>query len=308
MTRRGTWIVLALLLGGCGSGPHPPVGPWETPVDETVRLRAQAEAALERYDQAVAAAGGTPRFVPVGELTGQTGDWEPALAGDAKAALGNGHLLISGAMPGAPAGDGEVTWPNGDREKVGLLSAEDALGRITAHRVECPECVNLEVTGARLGTMRVETTRGPAIAPAWEFTIKGSAVRVTRVAADGAGTVQVTPPSWDPHNTPAGLAISSAAGTTGARQLTVGFTGSPQPASEPCGIDYTAEAVESDTAVVVYLIERRHADNERRHADNEVCTDIGFDRTAVAELARPLGERAVLDVTQGLPVPVTLTS
>ncbi|MEU4622232.1 hypothetical protein AB0G04_19985 [Actinoplanes sp. NPDC023801] len=301
MTRRGMWIVLALLLGGCGPGPDAPTGPAAPRTDEAPRLLAQAEAALERYDRAVAAAGGRPRFVPVGELTGQTGAWEAALADNAKAALGNGHLVVTGAMPDAPAGDGEVIWPNGDRERVGLLSAEDALGRITANRAECPECVALEVTGARLGTMRVSTTRGPATAPAWEFSIKGSAVRVTRLAADGAGTVQVAPPSWDPYNTPAGLAIDSASGSTGGRQLTVGFTGAPQPASEPCGIDYTAKVVESGNAVVVYLI-------EKRHADNEACTAIGFHRTAVAELARPLGERTVLDVTQGLPVPVTLAS
>ncbi|PRX18765.1 hypothetical protein [Actinoplanes italicus] len=288
----------ALLLAGCATGP---AESGAAPMDETARMVAQAEAALERYDRAVAAAGGTPRFVPVGDVTGVTGDFEGALADTAKAALGNGHLLITGAMPDAPAGDGEVVWQNGEREKVGLLSAEDALGRITGNRTECPECVDLEVTGARLATMRVETTRGPATAPAWEFTIKGSAVRVTRLAADGSGTVRVTPPSWDPDNSVAGLAISSAAGSPDSRQLTVGFTGSPQPASEPCGIDYTAEAVESASAVVVYLI-------ETRHAENEACTAIGFNRTAVAELAAPLGERAVLDVTQGLPVPVTLTS
>jgi hypothetical protein len=304
MTRRGTWIVPALLLlaaAGCAPEQAMPLGPYVTPLDEEPRMVAQAEAALERYDRAVEAAGGAARFVPIGELTGQTGDWEAALADNAKAAFGNGHLLPTGKLPDAPAEDAEVTWQNGDRETVGLLSAEDALGRIIAGRAECPGCVPLEVTGARLGTMRVATTRGLATAPAWEFTIKGSAVRVKRLAADGAGTVRVTPPSWDPYATPAGLAINSASGSTAGRRLTVEFTGSPQPASEPCGIDYTAEAVESGAAVVVYLI-------ETRHAADEACTAIGFTRTAVAELDRPLGERAVLDVTQGLPVPVTLTS
>jgi hypothetical protein len=306
MTRRGTWIVPALLLlaAGCGHEQAMPLGPYMTPLDEKPRMVAQAEAALDRYDRAVEAAGGTSRFVPVGELTGQTGEWEAALADNAKAAFGNGHLLNTGPLPAASADEGQVTWENGDRETIGLLSAEDALGRITANRVLCPDCVPLEVTGARLGTMRVETTRGPATAPAWEFTIKGSAVRVKRLAADGAGTVQVTPPSWDPHNSPAGLAISSASGATAGRQLTVEFTGSPQPASEPCGIDYTAEVVESKNAVVVYLIEKHHA----AAGADEVCTAIGFPRTATAGLAAPLGERAVLDVTQGLPVPVTLTS
>ncbi len=36
------------------------------------------------------------------------------------------------------------------------------------------------------------------------------------------------------------------------------------------------------------------------------CRMNGTTRTAVAELARPLGDRAVLEVAEGLPVPVVL--
>ncbi|MFC4064763.1 hypothetical protein [Actinoplanes subglobosus] len=303
------------LLGGCGPGPAQPVEPGAVPseaaseaapageprAEETARLQKQAREALQRWDRAVEAAGGAPRFVPVGPLTGQIGDWEPALAANAKMSLGNGHLTIIGRLPVAPEARGEVVWEGGVRETVPLLSAEDALGRITAGWVECPGCVPLEITGARLGTTRVETTRGPATVPAWEFTVKGSRVRITRPAAGGSGTVQVTPPSWDPYNSPAGLAITSAGTTVGGRNLTAGFTGAPRDASEPCGIDYTAVAVEADTAVVVYIL-------ERHHAEGESCTAIGHPRTASVELAAPLGERAVLEVTQGLPVPVTITS
>jgi hypothetical protein len=312
MMRRGTWILPVALLGGCGPGPALPDAAEPGPVsseaavtepraDETARLQKQAREALQRWDRAVEAAGGPPRFVPVGPLTGQIGDWEPALADNAKMSLGNGHLTIAGRLPPAPEARGEVVWEGGARETVPLLSAEDALGRITAGWAECSGCVPLEVTGARLGSTRVETTRGPATVPAWEFTIKGSRVRVTRPAAGGPGTVQVTPPSWDPYNSPAGLPISSAGATAGGRRLTVGFTGAQRGASEPCGIDYTAVAVEAGTAVVVYVL-------ERHHAENEACTAVGYPRTASVELAAPLGERAVLDVTQGLPVPVTITS
>ncbi|GAA2643859.1 hypothetical protein GCM10010399_92280 [Dactylosporangium fulvum] len=40
----------------------------------------------------------------------------------------------------------------------------------------------LQVTGARLSTARIQTTRGPATVPAWEYTLQGTAVRLTRVA------------------------------------------------------------------------------------------------------------------------------
>jgi hypothetical protein len=125
-------------------------------------------------------------------------------------------------------------------------------------------------------------------------------VRVTRIAVAGSATVTVSPPPWDANNPPAGLQIDSATTSTGSRQLTVAFTGSPGPASSPCGIDYTGEAVESLRAVVVIFI-------GHPHAPGEACDAIGARRTAVVELAAPLGERAVLDVRQGLPVPVTIT-
>jgi hypothetical protein len=38
-----------------------------------------------------------------------------------------------------------------------------------------------------------------------------------------------------------------------------------------------------------------------------MCTSVGARRTAEVELAAPLGDRAVLEVVQGLPVPVRLT-
>jgi hypothetical protein len=80
----------------------------------------------------------------------------------------------------------------------------------------------------------------------------------------------------------------------------VTFTGSQRPATEPCGADYYAEAVESDRAVVVIVI-------EQAHAVGEICTLMGYSRTAGLNLTKPLGKRAVLEAKQGLPVPVTPT-
>jgi hypothetical protein len=137
------------------------------------------------------------------------------------------------------------------------------------------------------------------VAPVWEFTLQGTAVRVTRVAI--ADRVSVLPPPWDPNNAPVGISIESATGTVAGRQLTVAFTGAPDPGSQPCGSDYTAEAVESPTAIVVIVTEHPHS------AFGEACLDVGARRTAEVELSAPLGERAVLEVKEGRPVAVTLT-
>ena len=136
------------------------------------------------------------------------------------------------------------------------------------------------------------------MAPVWEFTVRGTAVKVTRVAV--AAGITVTPPPWDPNHAPVGISIESATGTVGGRNLTVTFTGAPKPGDQGCGADYTAEAVESSTAVVVIV-------TEHPHGLFEACTAVGAIRAADVELAAPLGERAVLEVKQGLPVPVRLT-
>jgi hypothetical protein len=182
-----------------------------------------------------------------------------------------------------------------------LISAEDALKQLMAAGAgNCPACVPLEITGASLTTARIQTTRGPATVPAWEYTLKGTAVRVTRVAVTGPAPVKIAPPSWDPYNAPGGLAIESATTTTPGRQLTVAFTGALRPGSQPCGADYSAEALESANAVVVIVI-------AHPHPGGETCAAIGVRRTTTVDLAQPLGERAVLEVRQGLPVPLTIT-
>ena len=153
----------------------------------------------------------------------------------------------------------------------------------------------LRVSGARLTTGPIETGRGTATGPIWEFTVEGTDVRITRVAI--GDLIVVERPAWDPADPPVGIRIDSATGPVGGRQLTVAFTGAPDPGDRPCGADYTAQAVESSSAVVVIVI-------EHPHGPGETCPMVGATRTTSVELAAPLGARAVLDVVEGLPVPV----
>jgi hypothetical protein len=283
--------VAVFALGGCGLGSG----------DDLGQLRRQAHDALARYDKAMLDAGGPPRFVPVGGLTGQLGDWEPTNE-NGKRALLSGRVFGATVLPDTPPVTGTVAWDNGLTQTFPLLSARDSLVQLnlTAPGTgDCPECVPLQVTGAHLTTVRIQTNGGPATAPAWEYPLKGTAVRVTRVAV-GRSAVEVTPPSWDPMHAPHGIQIESAATTTNHRQLTVTFTGAVDPRSKPCGADYSAEAVESANAVVVIVI-------EHPHAAHETCPAVGTRRTTTVDLAQPLGERALLDVMAGLPVPVTIT-
>jgi hypothetical protein len=116
-------------------------------------------------------------------------------------------------------------------------------------------------------------------------------------SAGPSAMASVVPPAWDATSSSAGLSIESVSVTGPGTTLTVSFTGAKGPATEPCGVDYYAEAVESEKAVVVIII-------SQPHAADEICTLVGFSRSEMVKLAKPLGTRAVLEAREGLPVPV----
>jgi hypothetical protein len=234
----------------------------------------------------------------VGELTGQAGDWEEAVGDNNKRALMAGWVEAAGPLSAEAPPDGQLRWQDGTTETVEVVSAQEALSEIrAAGNGSCEDCVPLQITSAELATGPVQTSRGPATAPAWEFSLQGTAVRVTRVAI--AAGVTVVPPPWNPNDAPLGISIESANASVGSRQLTVSFIGAPAAGDQVCGEDYTAEAVESPTAVVVIV-------TAHPHGFGETCAAVGAPRTAVVQLAAPLGDRALLEVKEGLPVSVEL--
>jgi hypothetical protein len=288
--RLRTGVVVTLLLGlavvatGC------------LPGADTTRLHQQAQDALDKWTATVEAAGG-PAVAPVGELTRQVGDWELEVGETNKLALMSGSVRARpDSLSDATPPDGEVRWQDGTSQVVRLLSAPEALNRIRIETAQpCQACVPLDITGGRLTTATWETTKGPAEVPVWEYTIAGTAVVIQRVAL--AQHVTVIPPPWDSSNPPSGLAIQSASASPDGRTLTVTFVGAPYPGDQPCGADYDSEAVESSTAVVVIVA-------ARPHFYLGGCTAVGAYRTVEVALASPLGDRAVLEVQQGTPVPV----
>lgn len=281
------------------SYPSASAGVTTTSGQQVERQRQQAGDDLTRWADAVAAAGGQQGFVLVGEATGQVGDWEEPIGSNNKSALMAGKLVAAVALSDQAPPPGQVHWNDGSVRAVPIISAARGLLAVqTSGAQDCPECDALKVTGARLVAIGIDTSRGPATAPAWEFSLDGTAVHVTRVAVAQSANVSVSPPPWDPNDPPVGLSIQSASASASGRQLTVSFVGSRYPGSEPCGADYTAEGVESTTAVVVIVI-------EHRNMTDVVCEAIGHGRTATVLLASPLGDRAVLEVRDGLPVPVT---
>jgi hypothetical protein len=82
----------------------------------------------------------------------------------------------------------------------------------------------------------------------------------------------------------------------------VTFFGAPEGADKACGEDYTVEAVESELAVVVIV--QRHPSTISL-GPNQGCALVAVAHDATVKLRDALGERAVLEIKQGLPVSVT---
>jgi hypothetical protein len=257
------------------------------------RIHQQANDALARWADAVKQSGGAT-ITFVGELTGQIGDFEAAVAGNDKVALQSGMVIAPTPLSDAAPSRGKVAWVNGSSIDVDVLSASKALADLVAdggNGGDCADCTPLVVTDANLATGLVQTSVGPANVPVWVFTIKGTAVRVTRVAVDPSVTVE--PPPYNADNPPVGISIDAAYGKQDSRKLSVSFVG--------CAADdYVAEAVESDLAIVV-IIDRQAPQSSMAPGCARL---VGASRTLTVTLADPLGKRAVLEVRQGLPVPV----
>jgi hypothetical protein len=290
-TGRLATAVLAVIVTGCA--PVPGVAPAAT---DPAAAHERAQAVLSAWADAVAKAGEQASVTPVGELTGQVGDWEEAVGDNNKRALMAGLIASDRPLAEDAPPDGEVTWQDGTTTKVPLMSAQQAIVAMeSTTEAPCADCTMLLVTDAQLTSGPIQTTRGPATAPIWEFTVKGTAVKVTRIAI--ANSVVVAP---DEGGWGLGLAIDSASGSVDGSELTVAFVGAPNPGNMACGEDYTAEAVESDLAVVVIVTRHPHV------GLGEACSAVGARRTATATLAAPLGDRVVLDLQQGTPVPLEL--
>jgi hypothetical protein len=303
-------VTLAVLMAGsCTAATVTPppstgsgAGAASTPAATDAEQR-EAQAALDRWAQAVASAESNS-VVITGDRTGQIGDWELAVGENNKIAVMSGAIVGPAGLPTTSPPPGHVQWSDGTSKTVPLLSADAALNQIIASAgSKCSDCQPVQVTGATLGTASVETSHGMATVPVWEFGIAGSAVKITQVAV--ANQITVTPPVWDPYHPAVGISIDSAVGTPQSKDLTVSFVGAPLDATGQCGADYTAEAVESDLAIVVIVTEHPHPAAPNPSGFSIGCGLVGGLRTATVTLAAPLGDRAVLEVKEGLPVPVT---
>lgn len=288
----GMVAIVGLVLGvsGCTAAPAS-----SAQVDE---VHKQAQAALASWDAAVAAGAGGSGFVLVGDSTLFVGtDWGPNLdGGNAKMAWYAGLFVAADPLPSDAPPNGSVRWPDGTTHTVAVMSAQQALADLKASASQpCSECTPLQITGAKLTTATFQSSRGSVEAPAWGFSLQDTDVKLDQIAV--AAPVAAPPATDRVVQTWVGPPVESATVDASGMTLTVTFVGAQDAADQPCGADYTAEAVESDNAVVVIVY-------ERRNMLPVACSAVGYFRTAQVTLAKPLGVRTLIDL-QAQPISVT---
>ena len=195
-----------------------------------------------------------PPLIITSELQDQIGNWSLPEGDNNKRALLDGKVPAGRDIAAAPpVGNGQVRWQDGRIKAVPVLSVAQAVRSLAelgpGKSGSCGECRPLILGSPRLITVKVGTATGPATAPAWSFAVRGSKVRVTRVAAGPA-------PYPDVRGLPYG-AVSQDAGMTvhvdGGGGLVVSFTAGPPASAGPCGSDYTGRLVEAQWVVAVLL-------------------------------------------------------
>lgn len=174
-------VVLACagLLTGCGST----AGPAGQTQDGTSFQNRAAEVAKAWQDAGMATAWARG-FVPLQELTLEPA-WSPNE--DLKASFGNGWIRTTSPLPDS-ASRGDIRFADGTSMRVPLVGAQTASRRFPKRSGPCPStgqpptCQWLTITAARRSTVKISTTRGPAVVPAWSYTIAGLAQPLWSVA------------------------------------------------------------------------------------------------------------------------------
>jgi hypothetical protein len=274
--------------------PAPQPAARVVPRDLPADLRERALHVLDRYEAAAGDSSNQALSV-AGPLLTQVGDWEPTFE-DGKRALLSRQIDPAEPLSTVRPPDGDVTWPEGKSLDVPLLSAAEAVARAGRDRVPCSTCTPLTVTGARLTTTTLETGLGSATVPAWELSLKGTRVRLSYVAVDPASLIDLTPLE-QPDNDHFVIDVRQVEVAKDGRTVEVTFWGG----RPGCVGGYHASAVESRTAVVTVVVSEPLPNPDT--ASMAGCgLAMAYESTATVTLARPLGDRTLLDPVSGRPV------
>jgi hypothetical protein len=322
-TRRRRWLggtaaALVLVVGltfavsyRAAPGPHPSnpgpnlsTGPTSSPATRTASQR-RADELLADWAEKVSTKSGHPLVVTIGDLA-----FENRVSGhggntplDVIKAGRQGHMILPSRLRVTVPDSVTVTWPDGSSRVVAAARPRAAIDAMAAEFEAdwgpCPRCLMVHVTAVRLVDGEILTSRGPARVPLWEFTVEGSpGERPTYPAIDlnDPGVIRTGQPTgpgvWN-RDEPTAIASRRATVDATMSEITVQYLDPSTIGNQRCPAAVAATAVESPTGVVLIVTSHGCAERARN--------------TTTVRLSRPLGDRVLIDVVTGGPIPVTVS-
>ncbi|MEU1457805.1 hypothetical protein [Streptomyces avermitilis] len=197
------------------------------------------------------------------------------------------NFVLRGKLPSTAAIRGKVDWGSGKPLTRPLIGANQAYQSFALNRSDGPR---LTVTGARLGTTTIATSRGKATVPAWLFTLESYDTPLKRVAVTPSKLPR--PPIGQARQGSAGglRSVARLAGTAADdRSVTVRAT------HGSCDDGPVVKALETDESVVLYA--------SIAGSRSGPCAADMIEQSVKVDLRKPLGGRLLLDALTGRPVP-----
>jgi hypothetical protein len=212
---------------------------------------------------------------------------------DAKQAYEEHRFVLRAALPNGPAEAGPFR----------VISATEAYHRLRiTGRSRGGTVPPLVVRAVDLETAMFATDRGRKRLPAWQFSFKRVAKPASVLAL--APAELFTPPRLEqlgPTGTGTSIEDAATADRTGTA-ITVSFNGASS-GNKPCDARYTASAVANRRAVA-FTINTITTPSP----PNTFCSAVGYTRSVVLHLAKPLGARVLISSSDGGAIPVRATA
>ncbi|HET7661431.1 MAG TPA: hypothetical protein VFK66_13665 [Oryzihumus sp.] len=256
-------------------------------------------------------------FVPLQDLTLPPVDGFPDVA--TKQAFLAGLFRLKGTLPDTPA-SGSVRFPDGSLLRVPVVGARTAYRLMDRGGAACDgpttpppardtqpappsaaspggvtstslgPCTALTVTGARLSSAPLRTSRGVATVPVWLFSVEGLPLPVGRVAVSPDAVGQAPEPPALP-SLPADTRLVAAQDLTGVGGQSLRF----RVGVSPCDQDVRGRVLEADGVVVVGA-------SVTHGNDGSACPAVMMLQPERVTLGAPLGGHLVVDVVTGRPM------
>ncbi|NGO71549.1 hypothetical protein G5C65_25005 [Streptomyces sp. SB3404] len=195
-------------------------------------------------------------------------------------------FVLRSKLPATRPKDGRVAWAGGETLTRPLEGADESYKALAGdHAGGRP---HLTVTGAKLGEMTLATSRGPAVVPAWQFALDGYDSPLKRAAVKPSKLPQ--PPIGRARDVPGfPLHHLTRIAADGRSVTVVALHGA-------CDDGPVVDVLETRGSVVLSASVKH-----RKHEG--YCTKQGKLQQVTVRLDRPLGDRVLLDVINGRPVP-----